>query len=49
MKNFVKLDDSIKGEFSVIPGINEILRHVVPPQVRRMQGEFNQQIQNLID
>ena len=48
-KNFVKFDDSIKIEFGKIPVMNETLRHVIPPQVRSMQKEFNNLTQNLID
>ena len=29
--------------------MNEVLRHVIPPQVRAMQGEFKTQIQNMVD
>lgn len=29
--------------------MNEILRYIIPPQVRKMAGEFKQQMQNLID
>lgn len=48
-KNFVKFDDSIKVEFGKTPVMNETLRHVIPPQVRSMQKEFHNVIQNLID
>ena len=39
-KNFVKFDSSCSEDFNKIPTMNETLRHVVPPQVRKMQGEF---------
>jgi len=43
-KNFVKFDGSVADELSKIPVMNEVLRHVIPPQVRMMQGEFKQQM-----
>lgn len=48
-KNFVKFDASIASQLNEVPVMNEILRHVIPPQVRNMQGEFKQQMQNMID
>lgn len=48
-KNFVKFDASIQDELTKVPMMNEILRHVIPPQVRQMQGEFKTQIQNMVD
>ena len=48
-KNFVKFDGTVASELNNIPVMNEILRHVIPPQVRNMQGEFKQQMQNMID
>lgn len=48
-KNFVKFDDSANAELLKIPFMNETLRHVVPPEVRSMQGEFKTQMQNMID
>lgn len=30
-KNFVKFDDSLKENFTKVPVINEILRHLIPP------------------
>ena len=35
-KNFVKFDDSLKDELNQIPVMNEVLRHVIPPEVRKM-------------
>lgn len=35
-RNFVKFDESGKDELVKIPLINEVLRHVVPPAVRKM-------------
>jgi hypothetical protein len=29
--------------------MNETLRYIIPPQVRKMQGEFKTMMQNLID
>lgn len=29
--------------------MNEVFRYIIPPQVRKMAGEFKQQLQNLID
>jgi hypothetical protein len=40
-KNFVKFDDSCKDELNQIPIMNETLRHVVPPEVRKMQTELH--------
>ena len=48
-KNFVKFDGTISASLDEVPILNETLRHVVPPQVRKMQAELNQQLQNLID
>lgn len=48
-KNFVKFDSSCQDELNKIPMMNETLRHVVPPEVRKMQGELNTQLQNMID
>ena len=48
-KNFVKFDDSCKDDFNKVPPMNETLRHVVPPEVRNMQGEIKTQLQNQID
>jgi hypothetical protein len=39
-KNFVKYDPSAEDQLNVVPAMNEILRYVIPPQVRKMQGEF---------
>lgn len=41
LKNFVRLDDSLHTELDATPSVNEILRHVIPPQVRKMQAEFS--------
>ena len=41
-KNFVKLDDSCKGPLEEVPIMNETLRHVIPPQVRKMQAELKE-------
>lgn len=38
-KNFVKFVDC-SAELDEVPMLNEILRHIVPPQVRKMQAEF---------
>lgn len=43
-KTFVKFDESIKPDFNQVPDINETLRHVVPPEVRKMQGEVRTQL-----
>jgi len=48
-KNFVKFDESIRAELEKVAIINEVLRHVVPPEVRKMQVELKTQIQNMID
>ena len=48
-KNFVKFDPSAEETLNIIPAMNEVLRYIIPPQVRKMQGEFKSQIQNLID
>ena len=48
-KTFVKLDESIKPDFNQVPPMNDTLRHVVPPEVRKMQGDLQTQLQNLID
>jgi hypothetical protein len=40
MKNFVKFDDSVKESLEKVPTVNEVLRHVVPTQVRKMQSEL---------
>ena len=29
--------------------LNEILRHIIPPEVKRMQAEFQQFLQNLVE
>lgn len=39
-KNFVKFDSSCEETLNIIPAMNEVLRYIIPPQVRRMQGEF---------
>lgn len=48
-KNFVKFDSSCGDDLNKIPLINETLRHVVPPEVRRMQEELKKHLQFLID
>lgn len=48
-KNFVKFDDSAKEDLTKTPVMNETLRHVIPPEVRAMQTEVKQFIQNTID
>lgn len=48
-KNFVKFDDSANAELQKVPFMNETLRHIIPPEVRSMQGEFKTQMQNMID
>jgi hypothetical protein len=39
-KNFVKFDDGVKELLEQVPTVNEVLRHVVPTAVRKMQGEI---------
>lgn len=39
-KNFVKFDDSSKEDFEKVPLMSETLRHIIPPEVRKMQGEL---------
>ena len=48
-KNFVKFDESAKAALEVVPTMSETLRHVIPPEVRAMQGELKQFIQNTVD
>lgn len=48
-KNFVKYDESGKEPLEAIPAMNEILRHVIPPGVRKMQAELKEMLQNQID
>lgn len=48
-KNFVKFDDSCKDDLNKTPIMNEVLRHVVPPEVKRMQTELHTELQNQID
>ena len=43
-KNFVKFDASIKDELDKVPIMNETLRYIIPPQVRKMQAEFKQML-----
>jgi hypothetical protein len=43
-KNYVKFDKSANDDFTKIPHMNEILRHIVPPEVRQMQTELKQQL-----
>ena len=43
-KNFVKFDASIKDELDKVPTMNETLRYIIPPQVRKMQAEFKQML-----
>ena len=47
-KNFVKFVDC-SHMLDEVPMLNEILRHIVPPPVRRMQAEFQQFLQNLVE
>jgi hypothetical protein len=35
-KNFVKFDEGGKALLEEVPIMNETLRHVIPPQVRKM-------------
>ena len=35
-KNYVKFDSSANEPLVVIPHMNEVLRHIVPPEVRQM-------------
>jgi len=39
-KNFVKFDPTIGDELIKVPVMNETLRYIIPPQVRKMQAEF---------
>ena len=48
-KNFVKFDEATSKPLEATPAMNEILRYIIPPQVRKMAGELKTQIQNLID
>lgn len=49
-KNFVSLQDKENIEdLSKVPGMNETLRHIIPPEVRKMQSEFKEHMQNLLD
>ena len=48
-KNFVKFDDSCKDDLTKVPIMVEILRHVVPPEVQRMNKELHTELQNQID
>ena len=48
-KNFVKFDDSVKEDLEKVPAMAENLRHVIPPEVRSMQQELKQFIQNTLD
>jgi len=41
-KNFVKFDSSASEELDKVPAMNEILRYIIPPQVRKMQAEFKE-------
>lgn len=43
-KNFVKFDNSCQTELEKVPAANEVLRHVVPTAVRKMQGELQTQL-----
>ena len=43
-KNFVKFDASIKDELDKVPIMNETLRYIIPPQVRKMQADFKQML-----
>ena len=43
-KNFVKLDESAKEPLEVVPIMNETLRHVIPPAVRKMQAELKEML-----
>jgi hypothetical protein len=48
-KNFVKFDSSCNEALEKVPAANEVLRHVIPTAVRKMQGELQTQLQNQID
>lgn len=48
-KNFVKFDDSCKEDLNQVPIMNEVLRHVIPAEVKKMKTELHTQIQNQID
>lgn len=39
-KNFVKFDDTCKGDLEHVPIMSETLRHIIPPEVRTMQSEL---------
>jgi len=43
-KNFVKFEDSAAGPLNEVPIMNETLRHVIPPQVRKMQAELKEML-----
>ena len=43
-KNFVKFDESAKTDLEIVPIMSETLRHIIPPEVRSMQGEIKLQI-----
>lgn len=48
MQNFVKMEalvDTLNGKFP----IEEKLRHLVPPQVRVMQGELKTKLQDVVN
>jgi len=48
-KNFVKFDPSAEEPLKIEPSMKETLRHVVPPQVRKMQAEVKTLLQNMVD
>ena len=48
-KNYVKFDNSAAEPLAIVPHMNEVLRHVIPPEVRQMQSELKTQLQNQID
>ena len=43
-KNFVKFDNACQAELEKVPAANEVLRHVIPTAVRKMQGELQTQL-----
>lgn len=48
-KNFVKYDETGKEALEAVPIMNDILRHVIPPQVRKMQQELKEMLNNQIE
>jgi len=40
-KNFVKFDASCQDELNQTPIMNEVLRHVIPAEVKKMRTELH--------